>query len=144
MRAALLTGTLMLVFAIPAVAQAPSWQGHQSYQNNVADEDDQDDYGPPGRMWRDDGQQGWGRWHDGQGSWGSMGRRFRPELMREMMRMRGLMGGPFYRVKHGDDEIDVHCSPREQIDDCIKGATDLMKALQQPGSSSTPSAGQKQ
>ena len=137
MRTMLLAGSFLAMLLIPAAAQSPSEeQVGQGMQGNPGHEDDQDD--PPGPMWRGAGPQGrygWGRWHDEGGPWGYMSRRFGPEHMPGTMRMMGeIIAGTSYRFKRGNDEIDIHCSPREQLKDCVNGATELMKALPQTGS----------
>ena len=147
MRTMLLAGSFLATLLIPAAAQSPSEeQGGQGLQGNPGYENDQDDYGPPRQMWRGAGPQGrygWGRWRDEGGPSGYMGHRFNPEYMPDTMRMMSAgAGGTFYRFKRGNDEIAIHCSPREQLKDCVDGATELMKALPQTGS--TAQTGQPQ
>lgn len=142
MRAALLTAALIAAFAVPAVAQNSSGQqGQQGYQGNPGSQNDQDNYGPRGMMWRGAGPREWGGrgdWRGGPGGFADMGHRFGPEHMREMMGIAGALGaGVFYRFKRGDDEVDIHCPPRVSVQDCVNGATELMKALPPAGSAAT-------
>lgn len=135
MRAALLTGTLLVAFAMPAVAQAPGGQqGQQGNQRNPGYQNEQDDYGPPGMMWRGAGQHRWGDWddwHGGPGPWAEMHRRFGGE------RFGGIGAGTFYHFQRGDDVVTVRCAPREPVQQCVQGAVELMKALPPAGSAAT-------
>jgi len=138
MRAALLTGTLLVAFAMPAVAQAPG--GQQGNQSNSGYQNDQDDYGPPGTMWRGGGQHHWGDrgdWQGGGSSWADMERRLGAE------RFGGIGAGTFYRFQRGDDMVAVRCAPREPVQQCVQGAIELMKALP-PSTGSAASTGQTQ
>ena len=137
MRAVFLAGTLLIAFALPAFAQAPSGQqDQQGNQSTFGNQEEQDNSGPPGPMWRGGGPHGWSgmhNWQGGAGPWSYMGRK----------KAFGALGaGTFYRFKHGDNEVDVHCPPGVQLRDCIGGAIALMKAL--PPAGSAPSAGQTQ
>ncbi len=131
MRTALLTGTLLVAFAMPAFAQAPSGQqGQQPYQGSGQYQNNQNGFGPRGPMWRGSGPH---QWRGDQ--WEEMAGRFGPGHMRALMGVVGALSeGTFYRFKRGEDEVDVHCPPREQLQACINGATNLMKTLQQVGS----------
>ena len=123
MRAAFLAGTLLIAFALPAFAQGPSeQQDQQGNQNTFGNQEEQDNSGPHG--WY-----GMHNWQGGPGPWANMGRK----------RAFGALGaGTFYRFKHGDNEVDVHCPPGVQLRDCIGGAIALMKALPPPGSAAAP------
>ena len=134
MRAALLTGTLLVAFAMPAFAQGPSGQQgqQQRYQGNGQYQNNQGGFGSQGPMWRGNGPR---NWHGGPGSWGDMAERFGPGHMRQLMGIVGALSeGTFYRFKRGKDEVDIHCPPREQLQACVNGATELMKTMQQVGS----------
>ena len=144
MRATLLAGSLLVAFAMPAIAQAPGGQqGQQANQGSPGYQNEQENYGPPGMMWEGGGPHGWGEWdewHGGPGPWAEMHRRFGPE---QFQRAFGALGaGTFYRFKRGKDEVVVHCAPREPVQQCVRGAIELMKAL--PPVEAAPSASQTQ
>src|SRR5690348_7552999 len=122
MRTALLAGTLLVAFAGSSFAQMPP--GQQGDQG----------YGPPQHMWRG--------MHEEGGPWGVMGRHFGHEHMQAMMAVIGaLSSGTFYRFRRGSDEVDIHCPARLALQDCVEGATTLMKQLPQSGTSTPATPG---
>ena len=48
-----------------------------------------------------------------------------------------LAQGTFFRIKHGDDEVIVHCPQGANLQDCVTAATDLMKAVPEMGAESS-------
>lgn len=115
MRTSVLTAILLVGFASPVLAQnqvpgQPADAGGNSQsQPGMANEH---------RMMG--GMMGGER---GEGAMRSMG----AEQMRRMMRE--MAAGAFFRVKRGNDEVDVHCPPDMTMQTCVGAATDLITAL---------------
>lgn len=100
LRPIMLASALLLATVIPTLAQ-------QSYI------EDQDQQNQPQRAQRHmQGMQGM--------PWAAMMRGERMERL-----IGALSTGTFFRVKHGDDEIIVHCPARRQLQDCITAAAAL-------------------
>jgi hypothetical protein len=121
MRKILLTASALMSFtlAFPAFAQAPATgpTGQGANQAGGASQNDED---------RDEQHE-------------MMMRRMLRGMMRGP-RMEGMMArfahelaqGVFYRVKHGDDEVILHCPANMVLNACVSGATELLKAMTQP------------
>lgn len=118
-RTAIVTGALLLGFTTSAFAQ----QGPQSYQQGQQGYQQQGQAQSP--------MMGSSAWESGERERGPMGLLDERRMEKALPLISALANGTFYRFRRGEDEVDIHCPRAVQLQDCIRGATELMSTLKQ-------------